>query len=54
MFMSTPAHGISGYLTNKEVMALTEPDNTKYLPYVYEDVTWKHCEQDGYHFPNVV
>lgn len=38
-------------LTNRELMALQDPDSTMLLPYVYENFAWDHCNDLGIHFP---
>lgn len=41
-------------LTNREILDLQLPHETKKLPYVYETFTWEHCESDGVTFPALV
>eukprot|EP01083_Nonionella_stella_P125129 378346_1 len=41
------------YLTNHEIMKLSKPENTKLLPYVYDDFDYSHCEAEGIIFKKI-
>ena len=46
-----PLELVSRQMTNMQVMGLLESVNTQYLPYVYHDFNWTHCEELGFDFP---
>ena len=45
-----PLDVVSRQLSNGDIMKLLMPENTMYLPYVYDSFTWDHCEELGFDF----
>lgn len=41
---------VSKQMSNSEIMMLTMPEYTQYLPYVYENFEWSHCDELGFNF----
>jgi hypothetical protein len=37
------------FITNSELFSFLDPENL-YLPYVYDNFEWSHCDDEGYHF----
>lgn len=48
-----PATVNNGHLTNGEVLSLSNPAETVFLPYIYDTYEWPHCDNLGYVFPKV-
>lgn len=46
-----PATLVTSHLTNSEVLSLSDPDNSVFLPYVYDNFKWPHCDSLGVVFP---